>query len=85
MNDEEDTLLSSKLGTQRESNSLVQYQSNSSFQWERFLVKSQQVLLFVVLPVLGMQNLLHSVVTDILRADLQNFCVVVVQIHHKPI
>ena len=63
VNDEEDELLSSIPRIRRENISLVQYQSNSSFQWERFLVKSQQVLFFVVLllPLLGMQNLLHSV------------------------
>ena len=33
-NDEEDELLSSKLRTQRVNVSLVQYQSNSFFQWE---------------------------------------------------
>ena len=55
--------------------SLVQYQSNSFFPWERFLVKSQQVLFFVVLLLLliGIQNPTHSVVTNILRADLQEF------------
>ena len=55
------------------------------FQWERFLVKSQQVLFFVVslLPWIGMQNLLHSVLTHILRADLRELLFVVVQIHHK--
>ena len=47
VNDEEDKLLSSILRTQRENVSLVQYRSNSFFQWERFLVKSQQVLFFV--------------------------------------
>ena len=36
-------------------------------------MKSQQVLFFVVLllPLIGMQNLLHPVVTLVLRADLQ--------------
>ena len=46
---EEDGLLSSKPRTQRENVSLVQYQSNSSFPWERFLVKSQQVTPFAAL------------------------------------
>ena len=40
--EEEDRLLSSKFRTQRERMSPVQYRSNSFFQWERFLVKSQQ-------------------------------------------
>ena len=75
VNDKEDELLSSIPRIRRENISLVQYQSNSFFQWERFLVKSQQVLFFVglLLPLLGMQNLLHSVVTHILRADFQEF------------
>ena len=72
-NDEEDRLLSSIPRTRRENISLVQHRSNSFFQCERFLVKSQQVLFFVVLflPAIGMQNLLHSVLTHILRADLR--------------
>ena len=55
--------------------SLVQYRSNSFFQWELFLMKSQQVLFFVVLllPLIDLQNLLHSVLTHILRADLREF------------
>ena len=63
MNDEEDRLLSSIPRIRRENISLVQYRSNSFFQWERFLEKSQQVLFFEVLllPSIGMQNLLHSV------------------------
>ena len=75
VNDEEETLLSSILHTRRKNISLVQYQSNSFFQWKQFLVKSQQVLFFVVLlwPSIGMQNLLHSVLTHILRADLREF------------
>ena len=75
VNDEEETLLSSIPHIRRKNNSLVQYQTNSFFQWERFLVKSQQVLFFVVLllPSIGMQNLLHSVLTQILRTDLREF------------
>ena len=71
--DEEDGLLSSKLRTQRENVSLVQYQSNSFCPWEQFLVNSQQVLFFVVLllPLIGMQNPSHSVATFVLQADLQ--------------
>ena len=74
-NDEEDQSLSSKLRTQRENVSLVQYQFNSFFPWECFLMKSQQVLLFVVLllPLIGLQNLSHPVVTHILRAELLDF------------
>ena len=66
-NVEENELLSSKRRTQRENVSLVQYQSNSFFPWERFLVKSQQVLFFLVLllPLIGMQNLSHPVVTHV--------------------
>ena len=58
VSDEEDELLSSIPRTRRENVSLVQYRSNSFFPWERFLVKSQQVLFFVVLllPLIGMQN-----------------------------
>ena len=48
VNDEEDELLSSVPRIRRENISLVQYRSNSFFPWERFLVKSQQVLFFVV-------------------------------------
>ena len=72
---EEDGLLSSKSRIRRQNISLVHYRANSSFEWERFLVKSQQVLSFVVLllPSLGIQNLLHSVVTHVPRADLQEF------------
>ena len=75
--DEEDESLSSIPRIRRENISLVQHRSNSFFQWERFLVKSQQILFFVVLllPSLGMQNLLHSVVTHILRANLQELSV----------
>ena len=75
VNDEEDELFSSIPRIRRENISLVQYRSNSFFQWERFLVKSQQVFFFVVLllPSIGMQNLLHSVLTHILRADLREF------------
>ena len=75
VSDEEDELLSSKLRTQRENVSLVQYRSNSFSQWERFSVKSQQVLFFVVLllPLIDTQNLSHPVVTHILRADLLAF------------
>ena len=64
-NDEEDELLSSKLRTQRENVSLVQYQSNSFCSSKLFLMKSQQVLFFVVLhlPLVGSQILLHSHVT----------------------
>ena len=49
VNDEEETLLSSIPRTRRRNISLIQCQSNSFFQWEQFLVKSQQVLFFVVL------------------------------------
>ena len=72
-NGEEDVLLSSKLRTQRENISLVQYQSNSFFSWEWFLMNSQQVPFFVVLllPLIGMQNPSHSVVALVLQADLQ--------------
>ena len=75
LNDEEDKLLSSIPRIRRENISLVKYRSNSFFQWERFSVKSQQLLFFVVLllPSIGMQNLLHSVLTHILRADLREF------------
>ena len=75
VNDEEDKLLSSIPRIRRENISLVQYRSNSFFQWERFSVKSQQVIFFVVslVPSIGMQNLLHSVLNHILPADLQEF------------
>ena len=75
VNDEENMLLSSIPRIRRENISLVQYRSNSFSQWGLFLVKSRQVLFFVVLlmPVIGMQNLLHSVLTHILRADLREF------------
>ena len=54
---------------------LVQCRSNSFFPWERCLMKSQQVLFFVVLllPLIGIQNLSHPVLTHILRADLLEF------------
>ena len=60
---------------ERENVSLVQYQSNSFFPWEWFLMKSQQVLFFVVLllPLIGMQNLSHPVLTHILQAELLEF------------
>ena len=75
VNDEEETLLSSKPHVRRKNISLFQYRSNSFFQWELFSVKSQQVVFFVVflLPSIGIQNLLHSVLTHILRADLREF------------
>ena len=75
VNDVEEMLLSSIPHTRRKNISLVQYQSNSFFQWKQFLVKIQQVLFFVVLlwPSIGMQNPLHSVLTHILRADLLEF------------
>ena len=75
VNDEEDELLSSIPRIRRKNVSLVQCQSNSFRPWERFLVKSQQVLFFVVLllPLIGSQNLVHPVVTLDLRADLQEF------------
>ena len=75
VNEEEETLLSSIFHNRRKNISLVQCQSNSFFQCERFSVKSQQVLFFVVLllPSIGMQNLLHSVLTLMLRADLREF------------
>ena len=75
VNDEEETLLSSIPHNRRENISLVQCHSKSFFQWGLFSVKSQQVLFFVVLLLLsiGMQNLLHSVLTHILRADLMEF------------
>ena len=75
VNDQEERLLSSILHTRKKNISLVRYRSNSFFHWERFSVKSQQVLFFVVLllPSFGMQNLLHSVLTHILRADLREF------------
>ena len=47
-NDEEDELLSSKLRTQRESVSLVQYQSNSFGLLEWFQMKSQLIPFFVL-------------------------------------
>ena len=49
VNNEEDKLLSSIPHNRGENISLVQCRSNSFFQWERFLVKSRQVLFFVVL------------------------------------
>ena len=72
VNDEEETSLSSIPRNRRKNISLVQCQPNSFFQWWLFLVKSQQVLFFVVLlpPLIGMQNLSHPVLTHILRADL---------------
>ena len=75
VNDEEDELLSSIPRIRRENISPVQYQCKFSSQQELFLVKSRQVLFFVVLllPLNGMQNLSHPVVTHILRADLQEF------------
>ena len=75
VNDEEETLLSSIPRIRRENISLVQHRSNSFFQWERFLVKSQQVLFFVVLllPSIGMQNLSHPILTHVLRAELLGF------------
>ena len=75
LNDEEDKLLSSI-----PSCSVREYFTGSiSIQFllfmEQFLMKSQQVLFFVVLllPLIGMQNPLHSVLTHILRADLREF------------
>ena len=58
VNDEEDKLLSSIPRIRRENISQVQCRSNSFFQCERFLVKSQQVVFFVVLllPSIGMQS-----------------------------
>ena len=85
VNDEEDKLLSSILRIRGENISLVQCQSNFFFQWGRFLVKSQQVLFFVVLllPSIGMQNLLRSVSTHFFELIFGNLCFIVVQIHHK--
>ena len=70
---EEDGLLSSKPRTQRESDSLVQYQSNSFHSSEWCSVNNQQVPFFAVLllPLIGMQNPSPSVVTLVLQADLQ--------------
>ena len=75
MNDEEETLLSSIIHNRIKNISLVQYQSKSSSQWELLLVKGRQVLFSVVLllPLIGMQNLSHPVLTHILRADLREF------------
>ena len=75
VNDEEDESHSSKPRTRRETVSQVQYRSNSFFSWEQFLMKSQQVLIFVVLllPLIGLPNLSHPVVMHVLRADLQEF------------
>ena len=85
VSDEEDESLSSKPRTRRENVSRVQYRSNSFFPWERFLVKSRQVLFFVVLllPLIGIQNLLHPIVTHILRAVLQEFLCRCCSVHHK--
>ena len=73
-NDEEDGLLSSKLRTQRER--VIPWfnmKSNSFCSSEQFLMKTQQVLFFVVLllPLIGLQNPSHSVVKLVLQADLQ--------------
>ena len=75
VNDKEDRLLSSIPHNRRENISLIQYRSSSFFQWERFLVKSQQVLFFVVLlwPLIGMQNHSHLISTHILRTALLRF------------
>ena len=75
VNDEEDLLHSSIRHNRRKNISLVQCQSNSFSQWELFMEKSRQVLFFVVLlwPLIGMQNLLHSGLTHILRADRLEF------------
>ena len=83
VNDQEDKLLSSIPRIRRENISLVQYRFKSFFQWERLLVKSQQVLFFVVLllPLIGLQNPSPSDVT--LELIFRNFCVVVIRIHHK--
>ena len=84
VNDEEDTPLSSILHDRRKNISLVQHQSK--FQLDLFLVKSQQVLVFVVLlwPWIGMQNISHPILTHILfELNFGNFCLIVVQIHHK--
>ena len=66
-NDEQDMLLFSILHIRRKNISLVQNRSNSCFQWERFSMKSQQVLFFVVLlwPSIDMQNPSHSIVTTL--------------------
>ena len=75
VNDKEDMLLSSTLHNRRKNISLVQCQSNSFSQWGLVLVKSWQVLFFValLLPLIGMKNLSHSVLTHILRAYFLEF------------
>ena len=80
--DEEDTLLSSILHNRRKNISLVRYRSNSFFQWERFSVKSQQVLFFVVLRsacrIFRIE--FYRIFFDLI---FWNFCFIVVQIHHE--
>ena len=74
-NHEEDELLSSKLRTQREfSPGSISIQFLLSMV-TLFLVKSQQVFFFVVLllPLIGMQNPSHPILTYILRAELLEF------------
>ena len=75
VNDEEDEPLFAKLRTQRKNFSPVKINLILSCPWEQFLMKSQQVLFFVflLLPLIGSQNLVHPVVAHVFRADLQEF------------
>ena len=70
-----DYFLRNLVRRERESNSLVQYQSTFFLSLEWCSVNNQQVLFFAVLllPLIGMQNPLLSVVTLVLQADLQEF------------
>ena len=67
--------------------SLVQYRSNSFSPWERFLMKSQQVVFFVVLllPLIWSAYKIFRIQLQRMFFELifRNFCVVVVQIHQK--
>ena len=48
---------------------------------------SQQVIFFVVLllPLIGLQNLSHPIVMDVLQADLQEILSLLFKSHHKPL
>ena len=68
-----DYFLRNLVRRERESNSLVQYQSTFFLSLEWCSVNNQKVFFFAVLllPLIGMQNPSPSVVTLVLQADLQ--------------
>ena len=77
VNDEKETLLFSIPHNLRKNIFLSQCPFNFFFQWRLFLLRSRQVLFFVILlsSLIDMQNLSHSVLTHFLRADLREYLV----------